>query len=103
MTHARGQSMSARSAVTQRPRQKRKRRSAAMRFWPRAQLRRRWWRKFRDAPPGVRYLLGAGTGEIFARRRFRLDSGQRCGEHDVQAYVVRVDQLKKRFARLEGK
>src|SRR4051812_44747941 len=44
-------------AVTPRPRQKRKRRSAVMPFWPSAQLRRRWSRKFRDAPRGVRYLI----------------------------------------------
>jgi hypothetical protein len=51
----------------------------------------------------VIHLCGAGTGEIFARRRFRLDFGQRCGKHDVHAYVMRVDQLKKVFARLDGK
>ena len=51
----------------------------------------------------VIHLCGAGTGEIFARRRFNLDSGQRCGEHDLQAYVVRVNQLKQLFERLDGK
>ena len=51
----------------------------------------------------VVHVCGAGTGEIFARRRFRLDSGQRCGKHDVHAYVMRVDQFKKVFARLDGK
>jgi hypothetical protein len=51
----------------------------------------------------VIHVCGAGTGEIFVRRRFRLDSGQRCGEHDLQAYVMRVNQMKKLFARLDGK
>ena len=51
----------------------------------------------------VIHLCGAGTGEIFARRRFHLDSGQRCGQHDVQAYVTRVDQLKQLFEQLDSK
>lgn len=49
----------------------------------------------------VIHLCGAGAGEIYARRRFQPVSGQRCGDHNVQAYVVRVDAVKKVFARLE--
>ena len=49
----------------------------------------------------VIHLCGAGAGEIYARRRFRLNSGQRCGEHDVQVYVARVNAMKRVFARLE--
>ena len=41
------------------------------------------------------HVCGAGTGEIYARRRFRLVPGQRCGNHDAQAYVVRINQMKK--------
>ena len=45
----------------------------------------------------VIHLCGAGTGEIYARRGFRLAAGQRCGSHDAQAYVMRVSQMKKTF------
>lgn len=45
----------------------------------------------------VIHLCGAGAGEIYARRRFRLISGQRCGDHDVQAYVARVNAVRRVF------
>ena len=48
----------------------------------------------------VIHLCGAGAGEIYARRRFQSISGQRCGDHDVQAYVVRIDAAKRVFARM---
>ena len=50
----------------------------------------------------VIHLCGAGAGEIYARRRFRLISGQRCGDHEVQAYVARVNAMRKVFRGLEG-
>ena len=50
----------------------------------------------------VIHLCGAGAGEIYARRRFGLISGQRCGDHDVQAYIGRVDAMKRVFVRLSG-
>lgn len=49
----------------------------------------------------VIHLCGAGAGDVYARRRFRLISGQRCGDHDVQAYVARSDAMKRVFARIE--
>lgn len=45
----------------------------------------------------VIHLCGAGAGEIYARRGFRLVSGQRCGDHYVPAYVARVNAMKKVF------
>jgi hypothetical protein len=51
----------------------------------------------------VVHLCGAGAGEIYARRRFRLISGQRCGDHDVQAYIARVDAVKRVFRGLEAR
>lgn len=48
----------------------------------------------------VIHLCGAGAGEIYARRRFRPISGQRCGDHDVQAHVARVNAMKRTFERL---
>ena len=49
----------------------------------------------------VIHLCGAGAGEIYARRRFRLVSGQRCGDHEVQAYIARVNEMKKAFRGLQ--
>jgi hypothetical protein len=51
----------------------------------------------------VVHLCGAGAGEIYARRRFRLISGQRCGDHDVQAYVARANAVRRVFRGLEVK
>jgi hypothetical protein len=46
------------------------------------------------------HLCGAGTGEAFARRGFRLAAGQRCGAHDAAAYLAQVNAAKRVFARL---
>ena len=52
----------------------------------------------------VIHVCGAGAGEDYARRRFRPTSGQRCGDHHVQAYVERVNTMKRVFQGLvEGK
>ena len=50
----------------------------------------------------VMHLCGAATGEAYARRRFRLAPGQRCGAHDAAAYLARVNAMKRAFARLSG-
>jgi hypothetical protein len=47
----------------------------------------------------VIHLCGAGPGDAFARRGFRLTLRQRCGDHDVQAYLARVNAMKRQFAR----
>ena len=49
------------------------------------------------------HLCGAGAGELYARRRFRLVPGQRCGDHDARAYLARVKQMKNRFLELQEK
>jgi len=46
------------------------------------------------------HLCGAGAGDAYARRRFRLTVGQRCGDHDVAAYLARVNELKRSFIRM---
>ena len=46
------------------------------------------------------HLCGAGGGDDFARRGFRLARGQRCGDHDAAAYLARVNGMKQRFVRL---
>lgn len=48
----------------------------------------------------VIHLCGAGAGEGYARRGFRLLAGQRCGDHDAARYLARVNALKRLFARL---
>lgn len=48
----------------------------------------------------VIHLCGAGPGDAYARRGFRLAPGQRCGDHDVRSYVEQVNAMKREFARL---
>jgi len=50
----------------------------------------------------VIHLCGARAGDSYARRGFRLTEGQRCGDHDVGAYLVQLNAMKRRFARLAG-
>jgi len=53
----------------------------------------------KQALAAVIHLCGAGAGETYARRGFRL-SGERCGDHDPRVYVARVEALEAVFARL---
>ena len=46
------------------------------------------------------HLCGASAGDAYVRRGFRLAEKQRCGEHDVRAYLARVNAMKRTFARL---
>lgn len=46
------------------------------------------------------HLCGAGAGERYARRGLRLVAHQRCGDHDVRAYLNRVQGMKTAFLRL---
>lgn len=46
------------------------------------------------------HLCGAGAGDAYAARKFRLTEGQRCGAHDVNAYLAQVNGLQRRFAGL---
>jgi hypothetical protein len=48
----------------------------------------------------VIHLCGAGAGDAYAARGFRLTAGQRCGAHGVGAYLARVNATKRQFARL---
>jgi hypothetical protein len=48
----------------------------------------------------VIHLCGAGAGDIFARHHFRLNDGQRCGDHEVRVYVGRVNAMKNVFSHL---
>jgi Transglycosylase SLT domain len=46
------------------------------------------------------HLCGGGPATAFARRNFRMIAGERCGDHLVAAYVLRVNTMKREFARL---
>jgi len=48
----------------------------------------------------VIHLCGAGAGDVFARRHFKLNDGQRCGDHEVRVYVARVNSMRALFSRL---
>jgi hypothetical protein len=46
------------------------------------------------------HLCGAGAGDGYARRRFRLTAGQQCGDHDASRYLAQINALKRQFIRL---
>jgi hypothetical protein len=48
----------------------------------------------------VIHLCGAGAGDDYARRGFRLLDGQRCGDQEVRAYIGRVNAMKDEFDRI---
>ena len=48
----------------------------------------------------VIHLCGVAGGRAYAARGFRLTDGQRCGDHDVRAYLERLEAVKRTFARL---
>lgn len=48
------------------------------------------------------HLCGAGAGNEFARRGFRLAESQRCGDHQARAYLDRVSAMQSVFSRLDN-
>jgi hypothetical protein len=46
------------------------------------------------------HLCGAGPGDGYARRGFKLTPGQKCGDHDVKGYLAGVNAMKRQFARM---
>jgi hypothetical protein len=48
----------------------------------------------------VIHLCGAAAGDAYARRGLRLLDGQRCGDHEVRAYIARVAAMQRVFAML---
>jgi hypothetical protein len=46
------------------------------------------------------HLCGAGAGDVYVRRGFRLALGQRCGDHDARQYLAQITALRRQFARL---
>ena len=50
----------------------------------------------------VIHLCGAGAGDGYARRGFRLIDGERCGDHEVSVYLARVNAMRHEFKHLTG-
>ena len=50
----------------------------------------------------VIHLCGAGAGNAYAGRGFRLLVGQRCGDHDVGRYLAKINAMRSLFARLDA-
>jgi hypothetical protein len=50
----------------------------------------------------VIHLCGSTTGDAYARRGFRLTESQRCGDHEVRAYLTRVNAMKRLFRGLSS-
>src|SRR5881409_4017531 len=48
----------------------------------------------------VIHLCGAGAGDSYAKRGFRLTASQRCGDHNVSDYLTQVNAMKQQFVRL---
>jgi hypothetical protein len=46
------------------------------------------------------HLCGAGAGEEYARRGFRLTKDQRCGDHEARGYLARVNAARREFEQL---
>jgi hypothetical protein len=46
------------------------------------------------------HLCGGGPATAFARRNFRMDAGERCGDHLVSVYVAKVNAMKRQFVHL---
>ncbi|MBR1132919.1 transglycosylase SLT domain-containing protein [Bradyrhizobium iriomotense] len=46
------------------------------------------------------HLCGAGPATAFARRKFQMIAGERCGDHLVAGYVGKVNAMKRQFLRL---
>ena len=48
----------------------------------------------------VIHLCGAGAGARYARHGLQPAPGQRCGSHDLRAYLRKIDEMQTAFARL---
>lgn len=46
------------------------------------------------------HLCGAGPAKAFIRRGLHLLPGERCGDHDVAAYLAQIKAMKQEFLRL---
>jgi hypothetical protein len=54
----------------------------------------------REELAAIIHVCGAGAARAFARRGFHLLSSERCGDHDVAAYLAQIMAMKQKFLRL---
>jgi hypothetical protein len=54
-------------------------------------------RQQREELAAVIHLCGTGPAKAFAGRGFRLMPGERCGDHDVAAYLAQIIAMKRKF------
>jgi Transglycosylase SLT domain len=57
-------------------------------------------RQQREELAAVIHLCGTGPATAFARRGFRLMPGERCGDHDLAAYLAQIIAMKQKFLSL---
>jgi hypothetical protein len=57
-------------------------------------------REQREELAAITHLCGAGPAKAFARRGFRLTPGERCGDHDIAAYLAQINAMKRQFLHL---
>ena len=57
-------------------------------------------RQRKEQLAAIIHLCGSGPGNAFAGRGFHLLPGERCGDHDVAAYLAEIDTMKRKFIRL---
>jgi predicted metalloendopeptidase len=48
----------------------------------------------------VIHLCGASAGLAYARQKFKVRARQRCGDHDLERYLEKVDAMTRAFARM---
>lgn len=49
------------------------------------------------------HLCGAGAANLYARRGLQLAPGQKCGDHSAQAYLAKVQTMRRVFAALAAR
>jgi len=59
--------------------------------------------KHKQELAAVIHLCGAGAGDGYARRGFRLIARQRCGDHDARLYLAHIKAMKGVFDRLAAR
>jgi len=65
-----------------------------------AQRNRRATAEQKQRLAAVIHLCGRERGAAYARRGFWTLPGERCGDHDLAAYLARVSELRRAFARM---
>ena len=60
-------------------------------------------RQQREELATVIHLCGTGPATAFARRGFNLTPGERCGDHDVAAYLAQINAMKRQFLNLAAR